>query len=98
MLQTSGLLPYGDFSGKATITVFACRPGTLDVTVLGKSGHPITAYVDGFEVAQLDTPAGESATHRIPAPPYADGSRPCLFDLVTEGFAGTTRIAFTPSG
>lgn len=98
VLQKDGLLPNGDFGGKATITVFACRPGSLEVTVLGKSGDPLTAYVDGFEVARLDTPAEESATHRIPAPPYADGSRPCVFDLVTEGFAGTTTIAYAEGG
>ena len=64
----------------------------------GKSGHPIRAYVDGFEVDRLETPPEESATHSIPAPPYADGSRPCVFVLENEGFAGTTTIDFTPGG
>ena len=96
--RVDGLLPNGDFGGRARITVFACRPGTLDVTILGKSGDPIRAYVDGFEVATLETPAEQAATHAIPAPPYADGSRPCIFDLENPGFAGTTTIAFSPSG
>jgi hypothetical protein len=96
--KIDGLLPNGDFGGTARVTVFACRPGTLDVTILGKSGHPIRALVDGLEVATLETPAGEAATHSIPAPPYADGSRPCIFDLENAGFAGTTTIIFTPSG
>ena len=71
-------------------------PGTLYITVIGKTGDPIKAYVDGFEVGTLETPAGEAATHSILAPPYADGTRLCLFDLVTEGFAGTTTIDFRP--
>ena len=96
--RVDGLLPNGDFTGTVRITVFSCVPGTLDVTVLGKSGDPIRAYVDGFEVDRLETPPEESATHSIPAPPYADGSRPCVFALENEGFAGTTRIDFTPSG
>lgn len=96
--RVDGLLPNGDFTGSVRITVFACVPGTLDVTILGKSGDPIRAYVDGFEVARLETPAEESATHSIPAPPYADGTRPCDFVLENEGFAGTTKIDFLPSG
>jgi 4-amino-4-deoxy-L-arabinose transferase-like glycosyltransferase len=94
--RIEGLLPNGDFSGRARITVFACQPGTLDVTILGKTGDPISAYVDGFAVATLETPAETSVRHSIPAPPYADGSRPCIFDLETPGYAGTTTIEFTP--
>jgi hypothetical protein len=96
--KIDGLLPNGDFGGTARVTVFACVPGTLDVTIIGKSGHPIRALVDGLEVETLETPAGEAATHSIPAPPYADGTRPCIFDLENAGFAGTTTIVFTPSG
>jgi hypothetical protein len=96
-LRTEGLLPNGDFSGTARITVYACRQGTLDVTVLGKSGDPIDARVDGFAVRRLDTPNGAATTYHIPAPPYADGTRPCVFELENPGYAGTTTIAFTPA-
>jgi hypothetical protein len=96
LLRVDGLLPNGDFTGNARMTVFDCRPGTLDVTILGKTGDPIRAYVDGFEVATLETPAEDAATHRIPAPPYANGKRPCIFDLENPGFAGTTTIVFSP--
>jgi len=96
--RTEGILPNGDFGGTARITVYACRPGTLDITVIGKTGDPIRAYVDGFEVDPLETPAEESATHSISTPPYADGTRICFFDLATEGFAGTTTIQFRPEG
>lgn len=96
-LRTEGLLPNGDFSGAATITVYGCRQGTLDVTILGKSGDPIEARVDGLAVGRLDTPSGGAEKHRIPAPPDADGSRPCVFELVNPGYAGTTTITFTPA-
>ena len=96
VLRTAGFLPNGDFTGKATVTVFACRPGTLDVTVLGKSGDPVEARVDGIGVAQLETPPEGAETHRIPAPPYSDGTRACGFELETPGYAGTTTIVFTP--
>ncbi|HEY7178471.1 MAG TPA: hypothetical protein VH305_04790 [Gaiella sp.] len=92
----AGFLPNGDFTGRAQVTVYACRPGTLDVTILGKSGDPIRAYVDGLQVATLETPAGQSAIHRIPTPPYADGTHACGFELQTDGYAGSTTIVFTP--
>ena len=97
VLRTAGFLPNGDFTGKASVTVFACTPGTLDVTVLGKTGDPVAARVDGITVAQLETPPEEAETHRIPAPPYSDGTRACGFELETRGYAGTTTIVFTPS-
>ena len=96
LLRTSGFLPNGDFTGKVTVIVYACRPGTLDVTILGKTGDPIEARVDGVSVARLETPAEDAVTHRIAAPPYADGSRPCVFELENPGYAGSTTIAFTP--
>jgi hypothetical protein len=96
LLRTSGFLPNGDFTGTATVTVYACKQGTLDVTILGKTGDPVEARVDGVSVARLETPAEGAVTHRIAAPPYADGSRPCVFQLVNPGYAGTTAITFTP--
>lgn len=96
VLRTEGFLPNGDFSGRATIAVYGCVPGTLDVTILGKTGDPIEARVDAIPVAQLETPNNEAATHRIPAPDDADGSRSCVFELENPGYAGSTTIAFTP--
>jgi hypothetical protein len=95
-LRTEGFLPNGDFTGTARVTVYACRPGTLDVTILGKTGDPIQALVDGVPVARLETPNGGAVTHRIPSPADADGSRVCVFVLENPGYAGTTTIAFTP--
>ena len=57
LLRTSGFLPNGDFTGTATVTVYACRQGTLDVTILGKTGDAVEARVDGVSVARLETPA-----------------------------------------
>lgn len=96
ILRTSGFLPNGDFTGRAAVTVYGCGQGTLDITILGKTGDPIDARVDGVSVATLDTPAQGAVTHRIAAPPYADGTRTCVFDLENPGFAGSTTIAFTP--
>jgi hypothetical protein len=94
LTSIDGFLPNGDFGGVAHVTVYACGPGNLEVTVLGKSGDPIIARVDGVVVETLDTPAEESATHSIPAPPSADGTHACVFELDNPGFAGSTTIRF----
>jgi hypothetical protein len=96
-MRRDGLRPNGDFSGSVKITVYGCRPGTLDVTILGKSGAPVRAFVDGIQVATLRTPAGTSAVHRIPAPPYADGTHACGYELRTDDLAGSTTIVFEPA-
>jgi hypothetical protein len=91
-----GFLPNGDFTGLAHVTVYGCRQGTLDVTILGKTGDPILARIDGIVVGTLETPVETAVTHRIPAPPSADGTRACVFELDNPGYAGSTRIAFSP--
>jgi hypothetical protein len=96
-MRRDGFMPNGDFSGVAQITVYGCRPGTLDVTLLGKSGDPVEAFVDGIPVATLRTPADTSKVHRIPAPPYSDGTHACGYELRTNGLAGSTTIVFTPA-
>jgi hypothetical protein len=92
-----GFLPNGDFGGLAHVTVYGCRQGTLDVTIIGKTGDPVLARIDGIVVGTLRTPAETAVTHRIPAPPYADGTKACVFELDNPGFAGSTTIAFSPS-
>lgn len=93
--RTKGFLPNGDFTGTVSVTVYACTRGTLDITILGKSGDPVEARVDGIAVARLETANGAAVTHRVPAPPYSDGTRACGFELDTAGYAGTTTLVFT---
>ncbi len=97
VLRREGFLPNGDFTGRAVVTVYGCRPGTLDLTILGKTGDPVAVGIDGISVGDLETPAGGAATHRVATPPYADGSRPCVFQLDNPGYAGSTTIAFSPA-
>jgi hypothetical protein len=96
VLRVEGILPNGDFGGTASVTVYGCRRGTLDVTILGKTGDPVDARIDGITIARLETPPETAVTHRIPAPPYADGARTCVFELANPGYAGSTTIAFAP--
>jgi hypothetical protein len=92
----SGLLPNGDFSGVVTVLVPACAPGALEVTLIGKSGDPIHARVNERVLGPVEVAPGETPTVPLRAPGYVDGSRPCLYELRTDGYAGTTRIAYVP--
>lgn len=91
-----GVLPNGDFSGRIDVVVPGCVQGALEVTLIGKSGDPIRVLVNGVAHEAVSAPAGETPTATIPAPGYADGSRPCSFVLETDGYVGTTRIAYVP--
>lgn len=94
--RVTGLQPNGDFSGVVTVLVPACRAGALEVTVIGKSGDPIGVRVNEQVRDPVVAPPGETPTFSLRAPGYVDGSRPCVYELSTDGFAGTTRIAYVP--
>lgn len=94
--RVSGLQPNGDFSGIVTVAVPACVPGALEVTLIGKSGDPVAARVNEQVLEPIEAPAGETPTVSLRAPGYVDGSRACVYELRTDGYVGTTRIAFVP--
>ncbi len=91
-----GLRPDGDLHGNehALIRVFACAPGRLELTILGKEGDPTRVLVGRRVVAERNVPPGEVWRPSVPAPPDADGSSMCTFRLETDGLIGTTRVEF----
>ena len=96
MSLASGFLPNGDFIDNARVVVYGCRHGRREITLLGKSGAPIYAYVNGANRRMFDLPSQTTATERIPAPSYVDGTRPCTYDFATQGLVGSTRVAYVP--
>lgn len=95
--ELSGVLPNGDFTGRADLHVPGCRRGALVVTLLGKSGDPINVAVDGIPREPIEVAAGEVKTVSIPAPSSADGTRSCTFTLSIDGYAGSTQFTYTPA-
>ncbi len=92
MLRT-GFQSNGDFSGHAQIDVFACGPGRLDVTLLGKDGSRVTLSAPGVR-AQTLAPGPNVGAHVVVPSPTAIGNTHCTFSLDTPGLVGTTVISF----
>jgi hypothetical protein len=97
-LRRSGFLPNGDLTQGGIVVVPTCRPGSLELTLLGKSGAPIDVRVNGIPVRTIVPPPGSVVTASIHTPPDVDGSERCLFELDTGDLVGTTRVDFVPDG
>ena len=94
MSLAAGFLPNGDFINNARVVVYGCQRGRLEITLLGKSGAPIYAYVNGANRRSFDLLSQTAVTEIIPSPVFVDGTRPCTYDFVTDGLVGSTRIAY----
>jgi hypothetical protein len=91
---TVGLGANGDFEGSVYVTVYACGRGRLELTLLGKSGRPISIRANGIPLQVVAPPPGGLWQGSVPAPPDADGRSVCVFELSPSGLAGSTRISF----
>jgi len=93
-----GIRPDGDIHPGDTpvIRVYACGPGRLELTILGKQGLPTRVLRGGAVAAERAVAAGRVWRPRIPAPASADGSGVCTYRLETDGLIGSTRIEFVP--
>ena len=95
-----GLHPNGDLYGgeSARIIVYGCRPGSLELTLLGKQGLPTRLFSQGAILAERAIRPGGVWRVAVPASASADGSGRCIFGLQSDGLIGSTRIEFVPSG
>jgi hypothetical protein len=98
--RVRGLQPNGDLYGGsfARIEVFACGPGELHLTLLGKQGAPTRILLDGKVLAERAIPPETVWRPAVPAPASADGSGKCVYKLESDGLVGSTRIEFVRSG
>lgn len=92
----AGLRPNGDlYTGEsATITVYACGPGQLELTLLGKQALTTRVLVGDTVAAERAVPAGKVWRPNVPAPPSADGTGVCVYRVISDGLVGSTRIEF----
>jgi hypothetical protein len=93
-MWTNGVQPNGDMIGPATVRVYACGPGQLELTLIGKQGAPLRISRDGDLVLRRTVPPGAVDHLVVPAPPDAHGDRSCVYELANDGLLGSTRIDF----
>ena len=98
--RVKGLEPNGDLYGgrSARIEVFACGPGELQLTLLGKQGFSTRIRRNGEVVAERWIPPESVWRPAVSAPPDADGTGRCVYELESDGLIGSTRIEFVRAG
>jgi uncharacterized membrane protein YidH (DUF202 family) len=98
--RIAGVRPNGDLHGgeAALIRVYACGPGRLELTLLGKEGLPTRVLLDGRVLVEHAIAPEDVWRPSVPAPPSADGSGICRYRLETDGLIGSTRIEFVRTG
>jgi hypothetical protein len=84
----------GDIIGRAEIRAYRCGGGRLELTLFGKQGTPLELRANGLTVARPAIAPNEVWNGTIPAPADADGRTTCLFELVSPGLVGSTRLEF----
>jgi mannosyltransferase len=96
--SSTGVLANGDFTNAATLTVYDCGPGSLELTLLGKSGNPIALRLDGITREIVELASGEVWRGAVETAAYATADGTCLYEVVSEGLVGSTRFEFVRAG
>ena len=95
-LIEGGFQPNGDLTQPATVSVYDCRRGRLEVTLLPKATDVVRILLNGRQVLS-ERIAGLPSWHgRVTVPPSAT-PRLCTFTIVPKLLLGSTRIAFVRS-
>ena len=88
------MLANGDFTNVATLTVYDCGPGRLELTLLGKTGNPVALRLDGITRRIAEVPGGGVWRGSVETAAYASEDGHCVFELASEGLVGSTRLEF----
>ncbi len=87
------VLPNGDMVGPATIDMYDCVGGRLELTLLPKATKTLTVLYDGLPIFHADL-GGRSVWHgSVPVRP-SPVPRLCRMTLVGGPLLGSTRIAY----
>jgi hypothetical protein len=90
---TAGVKPNGDIEGYAAVHVYACRGGTLRLTLLSKQTDELRIVL-GTKTVLDEHIGGEPVWHgRIPVPKSYRGEE-CVFGIEAGPLLGSTVITF----
>ena len=96
-LSTSmtGLRANGDITEPVTITIYACGPGRLQLTLAAKATKTsVEVDIDGKVALQIPLLPRAIKTSTVPAPTRANGRTRCEYTLSSPTTVATTQIAF----
>ncbi len=94
--RRAGFSPVGDFRS-ATVVVYNCGPGALELLLLGKDGLPVRITVNGLPWLTVQPEPGGRWTGSVPSLRSGTDNDPCLFQLESEGLVGSTRAEWIPA-
>jgi hypothetical protein len=89
---TTGVQPNGDMTGPATIVVYGCAGGKLDLTLLPKATNLLTVSLDGKTVLRRRIGGRDSWTGSVPVPASHRGL--CRFRIRGGLLLGSTVRSF----
>jgi hypothetical protein len=92
-LIKGGFQPNGDITQPGTVSVYDCRHGRLEVTLLPKATDVVRILLNGKQVLSERIGGLSSWRGRVTVPPSAT-PRLCTFTIVPQLLLGSTRIAF----
>ena len=91
-MVTTGVLPNGDLTGPAGITVYACAGGSLELTLIPKATDVVRISLDGKPVLRQRIAGLPSWHETIPVP--ASHKSTCRFTIEGGPLLGSTVLAF----
>lgn len=92
----AGVQPNGDMTGPATINVYDCKHGRLQLTLLPKLTNVLRILLDGRLVLRQTIGGLSTWNGTVPVPTPARAQR-CTFTIVGQQLLGSTHIDFTRS-
>jgi dolichyl-phosphate-mannose-protein mannosyltransferase len=88
-----GVQPNGDMSHPATVSVYDCRRGRLELTLLPKATRVLHVLLNNRPILTSRIAGLASWSGTVSVPP-STSSRLCNFTIVPQQLLGSTRIAF----
>ena len=92
-LAKDGVQPNGDMTRTATITVYRCAGGQLELTLIPKATRILRIFLDGKPVLRRSI-GGLDAWHGSLSVPTHRAQPNCTFQIVPTPLLGSTRIEF----
>ena len=92
-MAKDGVQPNGDMTRTATITVYRCAGGRLELTLIPKATRVLRISLDGRPVLRRSIGGLESWHGSVPVPAHRRHTT-CTFRIVPTPLLGSTRIEF----